>query len=208
MIARPAFLELHEVSQLSRSSRYLLEIIRPVIYRAVHILPKKHLEAGIQLLSRDAGLAQSVQFFSCFLPSRDTITAILNMTNLNNLQLGGLEFADAAEQAALVEFFRGRDRPLMGLRLYPVGFKSDDFSIPGIITLAWKAPVGEALFFFALSFANKLSQPIRALGPQLWSILEASKGTLETLAAPLYCHPEEDQLWSIHFPNLRQVTLQ
>jgi hypothetical protein len=156
MVAK--LLGLKDLNSLSRSSSYLLGVIRPILYRAVHLRyqgPGKS-DDTLRLLAYDKELAGHILAFSISAPQAYVAVAateppepiptyysesICNMTSLKSLELRGSIFNDMSEQREFVRKLRERERPLEEL-FVAVGYVSlpkfpeDDFPLPNLKSLS------------------------------------------------------------------------
>jgi hypothetical protein len=134
-----------DLSSLGRSSRQMLQIFRPVLYQNI-TLKDFHLEdiSTLELLARDSVLAGSVVCFDYKCPTGlpavaavDVLVgALLNMHALTSLSTD-LPFRDEESQQLLVNYFRGRERPLDHLSVHASLFHSEEFGIPKLKSLNW-----------------------------------------------------------------------
>lgn len=126
-------LDTKDLSHLGRTSRRLLQILRPVLYEETILRDKAFEVSTVTLLARDPVLASYVKSFRYVRNVYGTIEAFFNMSNLTNLEIA-LSFEDNPEaQQSVVDHFTTREK----LAMYRTTFASDDFGIPGLRNLEW-----------------------------------------------------------------------
>jgi hypothetical protein len=136
-----------DLSRLGRSSRYLLGLLRPVLFKTT-ILPHginysiPSQPTTLKLLSRDPVLARSVKRFVYPEKIYNNLRAIFNMTTVRDLELG-VHFRSEQEQQSFVNYFRMREVPLEELKMRDTHFESDgNFQIVGLKNLEWHLYAG------------------------------------------------------------------
>jgi len=182
-----AGLPTEDLSRLGRCSRYLLQILRPALYRNTILRDKVFEATTVMLLARDPFLASSIKRFRYVLKIFAMVETILTMSNLIDLSIG-LSFEDDEAQQSFVNYFKSREQPLEALTIYATSFHSDHFEIPGLRSLGWKT----------------------SSRPQLQSVLTASRGTLTQVELSHQAVNTADPLdpfWSLRFPRLRLLKI-
>lgn len=137
------FLKPSSISRLSRTSRYFLSLIRPLLFR--QFVPGSKILASFndafQLLSSDTDLAASVQTFAvCRKPHFSLLlTSVENMSNLDNLRIDDWAlFHLPMHQDGFNRMLKEKSRSLRSLHVGQVRFWHDEFEAPGLESLIWR----------------------------------------------------------------------